>query len=416
MTVRSLFDCGPRNSNIRAASFGGGTFRNEQRTEFRISSRLLITAAPLSWKDSITKISICQGVFINIMINNERPTTELTKQDFYYHLPEELIAQTPLEKRDSSRLLVTNRKTGELEHRIFSDITDYLCEGDVLVINDSKVIPARIYGKKEENGIDIEVLLLRQHELNVWEALVRPGKRAKIGTAIIFGDGELRAEVLDITEDGNRILKLVCKDDKNIYEVLDRIGKMPLPPYITARLEDADRYQTVYARERGSAAAPTAGLHFTPELLEKIKAKGVKIAPVMLHVGLGTFRPVKEDKITDHIMHTEFFSVSEESADIINNRKGRIIAVGTTSCRVLESASDENGKIHPMSCDTGIFIYPGYKFKAVDALITNFHLPESTLIMLVSAFSSKEIIMNAYKTAVENKYRFFSFGDAMFII
>lgn len=348
------------------------------------------------------------------MIVNEMPETDLTKQDFYYDLPPERIAQTPLAVRDSSKLMVVDRKSGKTEDRIFRDIIEYLCPGDVLVINDSKVIPARLYGIKEDSGIDMEVLLLRSRGLDVWEVLCRPGRRAKVGSSIIFKDGLLRATVTDIIEDGNRIVHFEYEGD-NLYSVFEKIGQMPLPPYITEKLKDNDRYQTVYANERGSSAAPTAGLHFTPELLQKIQNKGVKIAPVMLHVGLGTFRPVKEDKLTDHIMHSEYISVSKESAEIINKRKGRLICVGTTSCRTIESAADENGFVYPVSGDTGIFIYPGYKFKAVDALITNFHLPESTLLMLVSAFSSREIMLNAYKEAISKEYRFFSFGDAMFI-
>ena len=348
------------------------------------------------------------------MITNEKPFTTLTKSDFYYDLPQELIAQTPLAVRDSSRLMCVDRQTGELEHRVFHDIIDYLMPGDVLVINDSRVIPARIYGVKSDTGVPMELLLLRQRELDTWEVLCRPGKRAKVGTVIIFGDGMLRAEVLDVIEGGNRIVKF-SYDGDNIYSILERIGQMPLSPYITEKLDDQERYQTVYARERGSSAAPTAGLHFTPELMERIRAKGVEIVPVLLHVGLGTFRPVKEEKLEDHIMHTEFISVSKESAEKINNRKGRLIAVGTTSCRTLESASDESGRILEYSGDTGIFIYPGYRFKAVDALITNFHLPESTLLMLVSALSSREVMLNAYNEAIKERYRFFSFGDAMFI-
>lgn len=348
------------------------------------------------------------------MITNDKPLTTLTKSDFYYDLPPELIAQTPLAVRDSSRLMCVDKRTGELSHRIFHDIIEYLDPGDVLVINDSRVIPARLYGIKEDTLVPMEVLLLRQKELDTWEVLCRPGKRAKIGTNIIFGDGLLRAEVVDIIEDGNRIVKFSYEGD-NIYSILERIGQMPLPPYITEKLENGDRYQTVYARERGSSAAPTAGLHFTPELMERIREKRIDIVPVLLHVGLGTFRPVKEEKLADHIMHTEYISVTKESADRINNRKGRLIAVGTTSCRTIESAADENGVIHPYSGDTGIFIYPGYRFKAVDSLITNFHLPESTLLMLVSALSSREIMLNAYNEAIKEKYRFFSFGDAMFI-
>ena len=355
------------------------------------------------------------------MIVNERSHTDLVTSDFYYDLPEELIAQHPSAERDHSRLMVLDRQSGELEHRHFFDIIDYLEPNDVLVVNDSKVIPARLFGHaegREEAGL--ELLLLRQHELDTWETLVKPGKRAKIGSRAVFGNGLLTAEVVDIVEEGNRIIKFDYDREKyaNIYEILNVIGLMPLPPYITEQLKENDRYQTVYAREEGSAAAPTAGLHFTPELLDRIKAKGVAIAPVMLHVGLGTFRPVNADRIEEHVMHTEFFSVSEESAKIINERKamgGRLICVGTTSCRTIESVACEDGHIPAMSGDTGIFIYPGYKFKAVDALITNFHLPESTLLMLISAFYDKESIMKAYKTAVDEKYRFFSFGDAMLI-
>ena len=355
------------------------------------------------------------------MIVNERSHTDLVTSDFYYDLPEELIAQHPSAVRDHSRLMVLDRQSGELEHRHFFDIIDYLEPNDVLVVNDSKVIPARLFGHaegREEAGL--ELLLLRQHELDTWETLVKPGKRAKIGSRAVFGNGLLTAEVVDIVEEGNRIIKFDYDREKyaNIYEILNVIGLMPLPPYITEQLKENDRYQTVYAREEGSAAAPTAGLHFTPELLERIRAKGVAIAPVMLHVGLGTFRPVKADRIEEHVMHTEFFSVSEESAKIINERKakgGRLICVGTTSCRTIESVAREDGHIPAMSGDTGIFIYPGYRFKAVDALITNFHLPESTLLMLISAFYDKESIMKAYKTAVDEKYRFFSFGDAMLI-
>ena len=354
-------------------------------------------------------------------IRNEKIATDLQTSDFYYDLPEERIAQHPAEPRDSSRLMVLDRGTGSLTHKHFYDIVDHLREGDVLVVNDSKVIPAHLYGYMEgrpEAGI--ELLLLRQRELDLWETLVKPGKRARIGARLVFGDGLLTATVTDIVEEGNRYVKFDYDRTAfaNIYDILHRIGSMPLPPYITARLEDKDRYQTVYAREEGSAAAPTAGLHFTPELLERIRAKGVAIAPVMLHVGLGTFRPVKAARVDEHVMHTEFISVSKESADLINARRaagGRIVAVGTTSCRTLESVADEQGIIHPVSGDTGIFIYPGYRFKAVDALITNFHLPESTLLMLVSAFYNRDAMLNAYRTAVEEKYRFFSFGDAMLI-
>ncbi len=359
------------------------------------------------------------------MIKNTLHKTSLKTSDFYYDLPKELIAQTPIEPRDSSRLLVI-KKNGEIEHKHFYDIIDYLRPEDTLVINDSRVIPARIYGEKvRDEGVyvsapsKIETLLLKQRSGNEWEVLLRPAKKIKIGGKIKY-DATLVATVVDSVEDGNRIVKFEYDESQysNIFEVLEKIGSMPLPPYITEKLENKDRYQTVYAKENGSAAAPTAGLHFTPELLEKIKAKGVAVVPVMLHVGLGTFRPVKAENITDHIMHSEYILVTPESADIINERKsrgGRIIAVGTTSCRTLESASDENGKILPTSDNTGIFIYPGYKFKAVDTLITNFHLPESTLLMLVSALRGKEKIMEAYDIAVKKKYRFFSFGDAMLI-
>lgn len=359
------------------------------------------------------------------MITNERIKTDLKTKDFWYDLPEELIAQHPSEVRDMARLMTVDRKTGGIGHHIFHDIVDMLNPGDVMVINDSKVIPARLYGTKVSEGhAHVEVVLLRQRSLDHWEALVNPGRRLKPGTSIVFGEsgnGEplLTAEITEILEGGNRMLEFSYDHSKyTIYDILDKIGNMPLPPYITEKLEDKSRYQTVYAREEGSAAAPTAGLHFTPELLDRIREKGVAIAPVMLHVGLGTFRPVKEDAIGDHLMHSEFFSVTEESARVINERRaagGRIVAVGTTSCRTLESASDDNGIVHPMQADTGIFIYPGYRFKAVDALITNFHLPESTLLMLVSAFSSREIMLRAYEEAVKERYKFFSFGDAMFI-
>lgn len=358
----------------------------------------------------------------NNVIINEKAPTDLLRSDFYYDLPEELIAQHPMEQRDHSRLMVLDRRSGSIEHRHFYDITDYLCEGDTLVINDSKVIPARIYGHVEgRDEAALELLLLRQRDLDKWECLVKPGKRARIGMRSVFGDGQLIGEVTDITDEGNRIIRFDYDREKyeNIYNILHIIGLMPLPPYITERLEDNSRYQTVYANKEGSAAAPTAGLHFTPELMDKIRKKGIAIVPVMLHVGLGTFRPVKEDRIDAHVMHTEYFSVSEESARIINERKaagGRVICVGTTSCRTLESVADENGKIRAVSGDTGIFIYPGYKFRAVDALITNFHLPESTLIMLVSAFYNRDKVLEAYKCAVDNRYRFFSFGDAMFIV
>ena len=357
---------------------------------------------------------------MSVIINEKKPT-ELKTSDFYYDLPQELIAQHPAEKRDCSSLMVVHRKTGEIEHKKFFNIIDYLREGDVLVINDSKVIPARLYGHSEgREDAKIELLLLKNHGLDTWETLVKPGKRAKIGSRLVFGGGILHGEITDIVEEGNRLIRFEYDKEKyeNIYNVLNEIGLMPLPPYITEQLRDNARYQTVYARTEGSAAAPTAGLHFTPELLDAIRAKGVAIVPVMLHVGLGTFRPVKADRIDEHVMHSEHILVSEESARIINERReagGRVIAVGTTSCRTLESVATEDGKIQAMESDTGIFIYPGYKFKAVDALITNFHLPESTLLMLVSALYNREGIMEAYRTAVEKKYRFFSFGDAMFI-
>ena len=354
-------------------------------------------------------------------IVNQKPETSLMTSDFFYDLPEELIAQTPIEPRDHSRLLCIDRKKETLEHKHFYNIIDMLREGDTLVVNNSKVIPARLYGYVEgREDAKIELLLLRSHSLDVWETLVKPGKRAKIGSRLVFGGGILKGEITDIIEEGNRLIKFEYDREKyeNIYNILHEIGLMPLPPYITARLEDKERYQTVYADVNGSAAAPTAGLHFTKELMAKIEEKGVKIVPVMLHVGLGTFRPVKADSISDHVMHTEYFSVSEESAKIINERKksgGRLICVGTTSCRTIESVASDSGEIRAMSGETGIFIYPGYKFKAVDALITNFHLPESTLLMLVSAFYNREKVLEAYKTAVNEKYRFFSFGDAMFI-
>lgn len=355
----------------------------------------------------------------NVIIN-ERAQTQLRTADFFYDLPQELIAQHPMEKRDTSRLLVINRDGSPLQHKHFFDIKDYLHPKDVLVINESRVIPARIFGHLEDRPeATVELLLLRQHAADTWECLVKPGKRARIGQKQIFG-GILHGEVIDMVEEGNRIIKFDYNRKKygNVYNILHEIGLMPLPPYITERLDEPERYQTIYARHNGSAAAPTAGLHFTPELMDEIRSMGVAIAPVTLHVGLGTFRPVKEDSITDHVMHTEFFSVSEESAELINSRRaagGRVICVGTTSCRTIESASDDSGKVHAMSADTGIFIYPGYKFKATDALITNFHLPESTLLMLVSAFYNREKMLEAYRTAVEEKYRFFSFGDAMLI-
>ena len=337
--------------------------------------------------------------------------------DFYYDLPEELIAQDPLLKRSDSRLMVINRETGEIEHKHFTDVINYLDEGDCLVINDTKVIPARLIGVKEDTGASIEVLLLKRKDDKTWETLVKPGKKARVGARISFGDGKLIGEVTDIVEEGNRLVKFTY--DGIFEEVLDELGQMPLPPYITHKLEDKNRYQTVYAKHDGSAAAPTAGLHFTNELLSDIEKKGIKIARVTLHVGLGTFRPVKVDNITDHHMHSEFYIIDENAAEIINETKkngGRVVSVGTTSTRTLETAADENGMIKACSGWTDIFIYPGYKFKCVDRLITNFHLPESTLLMLVSALYNREKILEAYKTAVEEKYRFFSFGDAMIIL
>lgn len=340
----------------------------------------------------------------------------MKRQDFYYELPEELIAQDPLEDRSSSRLLVLDKESGDVSHHVFKEIVDYLHEGDCLVINDTKVIPARLIGAKEGTGAKIEILLLKRKDNNIWETLVKPGKKAKVGTRIIFGEGLLVGEVVDIVEEGNRLVQFTYE---GIFEeILDQLGQMPLPPYITHQLEDKNRYQTVYAKHTGSAAAPTAGLHFTPELLEEIEAKGVDIARVTLHVGLGTFRPVKVDEITDHHMHSEFYQIDEEAARKINRAKDnghRVICVGTTSCRTVESAADEKGHLKATSGWTEIFIYPGYKFKVLDCLITNFHLPESTLIMLVSALAGREHVLAAYEEAVKERYRFFSFGDAMFI-
>lgn len=339
----------------------------------------------------------------------------MRKEDFYFDLPEELIAQDPLEDRSSSRLLVLDKETGKTEHHVFKEIVNYLEEGDCLVINDTKVLPARLIGAKVGTDAKIEVLLLKRKENDVWETLVKPGKKAKPGTKISFGDGILVGEVLDIVEEGNRLIQF--QYDGIFEEVLDQLGEMPLPPYITHHLEDKNRYQTVYAKHTGSAAAPTAGLHFTPELLKQIEEKGVDIARVTLHVGLGTFRPVKVDNILEHHMHSEFYQIDEEAAKKINRAKDnghRVICVGTTSCRTIESAA-ENGRLRATSGWTEIFIYPGYEFKILDCLITNFHLPESTLIMLVSALAGREHVLNAYKEAVEERYRFFSFGDAMFI-
>jgi len=336
--------------------------------------------------------------------------------DFYFDLPQELIAQDPLENRSSSRLLVLDRNSGDVEHKTFTDIVDYLNEGDCLVINDTKVIPARLFGLRETTNASIEVLLLKRRENDIWETLVKPGKKAKIGTKIIFGDGKLIGNVIDIVEEGNRLIKF---EYEGIFEeVLDELGQMPLPPYITHTLQDKNRYQTVYAKHEGSAAAPTAGLHFTKELLEQIEKKGVKIARVTLHVGLGTFRPVKVENVLEHHMHSEFYQIDADAAKTINEAKDnghRVIAVGTTSSRTLESVGDENGRVKETSGWTDIFIYPGYKFKVVDNLITNFHLPESTLVMLVSALAGRENVFDVYKEAVKEGYRFFSFGDAMFI-
>ena len=340
----------------------------------------------------------------------------MKRQDFYYELPEELIAQAPLEDRQSSRLLVLDKESGVISHRIFREVTEYLREGDCLVINDTKVIPARLIGSREGTNAKIEILLLKRRENNIWETLVKPGKKAKVGTRIHFGEGLLTGEVIGIVEEGNRLIQFTY--DGIFEEILDRLGQMPLPPYITHQLEDKNRYQTVYAVNTGSAAAPTAGLHFTPELLKKIEEKGVAVARVTLHVGLGTFHPVKVDEITDHHMHSEFFRIDEEAAEKINHAKdtgGRVICVGTTSCRTIESAADENGRLKACSGWTEIFIYPGYSFKVLDCLITNFHLPESTLIMLVSALAGRENVLRAYEEAVREKYRFFSFGDAMYI-
>lgn len=340
----------------------------------------------------------------------------LRTSDYYFELPPELIAQDPLEDRSSSRLLTLDKNTGAVEHHHFREILDFLREGDCLVLNNTKVIPARLYGVKEDTGATIEVLLLKRHENDVWETLVKPGKKAKPGTRLSFGDGLLRAEVLEVVEEGNRMIRF---EYEGIWEeLLDRLGEMPLPPYITHKLADKNRYQTVYAKYEGSAAAPTAGLHFTKELLEQVEAKGVKLAYVTLHVGLGTFRPVKVDNVKEHHMHSEYYQVTREAADIINGTKtagGRVICVGTTSCRTIESAADDNGVLKPCCGNTEIFIYPGYRFKVLDALITNFHLPESTLLMLVSALAGREHVLQAYEEAIRERYRFFSFGDACMI-
>ena len=341
--------------------------------------------------------------------------TGLKTSDYYFDLPQELIAQDPLADRTSSRLLVMDRRTGEIEHRIFRDITEYLRPGDTLVLNDTKVIPARLLGTKEGTGANAEILLLKRLGDKQWETLVRPGKKLKPGARVTFGDGSLRAVILEVLDGGNRLVEF---EYEGIFEeVLDRLGEMPLPPYITHKLQDKNRYQTVYARYEGSAAAPTAGLHFTQELLEEIRSRGVRTAFVTLHVGLGTFRPVKVDDVTSHHMHTEWYNVSEEAAELINRTHAeghRVICVGTTACRTVESAADDDGTVKAGADDTSIFIYPGYRFRVMDALITNFHLPESTLVMLVSAFAGRENVLNAYQKAIEERYRFFSFGDACF--
>lgn len=341
---------------------------------------------------------------------------ELRKSDFYFDLPQELIAQDPLEDRSNSRLLLLDKNDGRIEHHIFKDIVDYLRPGDCLVLNDTKVLPARLMGVKEDTGAAIEVLLLKRKENDIWETLVKPGKKAKPGTRIVFGEGSLRAEVLEIVEEGNRLIRFSYE---GIFEeVLDQLGEMPLPPYITHKLQDKSRYQTIYAKYEGSAAAPTAGLHFTKELLSRIEAKGISVAYVTLHVGLGTFRPVKADNILEHHMHSEYYHVTKEAADKINQAKaagGRVICVGTTSCRTVESAARADGTLQECCDNTEIFIYPGYRFRVMDCLITNFHLPESTLVMLVSALAGRERVLHAYQEAIQEKYRFFSFGDAMFL-
>ncbi|MCM1192270.1 MAG: tRNA preQ1(34) S-adenosylmethionine ribosyltransferase-isomerase QueA [Butyrivibrio sp.] len=340
----------------------------------------------------------------------------MNKSDFYYDLPRELIAQDPLEDRSASRLLVLDKDTGQVSHRVFRQIVDYLKAGDCLVLNNTKVIPARLLGEREGTGAHVEVLLLKRREADVWETLVKPGKKCRPGARLSFGEGLLKAQVLETVEEGNRLIRF---EYQGIWEeVLDRLGEMPLPPYITHKLQDGNRYQTVYAKYEGSAAAPTAGLHFTEKLLEQIQAMGVNIAYVTLHVGLGTFRPVKEENITDHHMHSEYYQISEEAAALINGTKragGRVVCVGTTSCRTVESGADDKGIVHAGSGNTEIFIYPGYRFKVLDALLTNFHLPESTLVMLVSALAGREKVLDAYREAVKERYRFFSFGDAMFI-
>lgn len=354
---------------------------------------------------------------MNTLENKGDSMLGLRTSDYFFDLPEELIAQDPLEDRSSSRLLVLDKNTGKTVHKSFKDIMNYLKAGDCLVLNNTKVIPARLLGVKEDTNAAVEVLLLKRHEGDVWETLVKPGKKLRPGARMVFGDGILKAEVIDVVEEGNRLVKFYY--DGIWEEVLDQLGEMPLPPYITHKLQDKNRYQTVYAKYEGSAAAPTAGLHFTNDLLEELKEKGVKLAYVTLHVGLGTFRPVKVDNVLEHHMHTEYYQVSQEAADIINETKKnghRVICVGTTSCRTIESAADENGFIEECCGNTDIFIYPGYKFKVLDCLITNFHLPESTLVMLVSALAGRNNVLSAYEEAVKERYRFFSFGDAMFVV
>ncbi len=348
--------------------------------------------------------------------NNNDEMLGLRTSDYYFDLPQELIAQDPLMQRENCRLLVLNKETGEVEHHIFKEIINYLEPGDCLVLNNTKVIPARLLGVKKDTGAAVEILLLKRREADVWETLVKPGKKLRPGAIAVFGDGILEAEILDVVEEGNRLVKF--KYDGIWEEVLDKLGEMPLPPYITHKLQDRNMYQTVYAKYEGSAAAPTAGLHFTTQLLDEIQKKGIDLAYVTLHVGLGTFRPVKVDNVLEHHMHTEWYQVTQEAADKINKAKDtghKVICVGTTSCRTIESAADENGRLHECSDNTSIFIYPGYKFKVLDQLITNFHLPESTLVMLVSALAGREHVLSAYEEAIKEKYRFFSFGDAMFI-
>ncbi len=355
--------------------------------------------------------------YMNTLGNKEDAMLGLRTSDYFFDLPEELIAQDPLEDRSSSRLLVLDKNTGETKHKSFKDILEYIQPGDCLVLNNTKVIPARLLGVKEDTGAAVEVLLLKRHENDVWETLVKPGKKLRPGARMVFGNGLLKAEVLEVVEEGNRLVKFFY--DGIWEEVLDALGEMPLPPYITHKLQDKNRYQTVYAKYEGSAAAPTAGLHFTNELLEELKQRGIKTAYVTLHVGLGTFRPVKVDNVLEHHMHTEYYQVSQEAADIINETKKnghRVICVGTTSCRTIESAADESGMLSECCGNTDIFIYPGYEFKVLDCLITNFHLPESTLVMLVSALAGREHVLKAYEEAVKERYRFFSFGDAMMIV